>query len=517
MDLGSFSSYWARWRPDGVALRYLGRDVTWSEFDRETASLAGGLIEAGVTAGDRIGIFGHNSVEWCELAIAALKLGAVVVPVNVRLSPPEVRYVVGHAGCRLVAYDAELGPSTYAPIAPDLPGVTTVALDGTGADLPLADLRRSPVRPEPMSPDAPAVLAYTSGTTGHPKGAVLTHGNLVAGIVQRAFSDGWTSQVRTLLCVPLAYTAGIVSNFLPTYGVGGTFVLERAFDPARVLEILVHEPISAFMGVPVLWEAIAAEPGFAAADLSALTTAITGGASVAETLLRTYQAKGVLIRQAYALTEASGSVCLLPAERALAKPRAAGMPNLHTSLRLVDDAGCDVAAGEVGEILVRGPQVMAGYWNDEAATAATLQGGWLHTGDLGRFDEEGLLEVVDRKKDMLISGGLNVYPVEVDRVVAQFPGVIEAASFGVPDPKWGETVATVVVGPGVDPDALRVHCREHLADYKVPRHVLLVSEPLPRNTSGKVLRRQLRAQWERQHAPEKPDGTMIPVPAGENA
>ena len=252
------------------------------------------------------------------------------------------------------------------------------------------------------------------------------------------------------------------------------------------------------IGVPVMWQGIADGAGFAEADLGRLTTAITGGAPVPETLLRTYQRKGVLIRQAYGLTEATALVAMLPPALALEKPKACGRPVLHTRLRLVDDTGRECPTGETGEILVQGPQVMAGYWGDEAATAAALEDGWLHTGDLGRLDGDGLLEIVDRKHDLIISGGLNVYPAEIERVLADFPGMAEAAVVGVPDPRWGEVPAAVVRGTAgpIDEAALVAHCRRLLADYKTPRHVVVVDEPLPRSMSGKVVRRELRAKYQ---------------------
>jgi fatty-acyl-CoA synthase len=244
------------------------------------------------------------------------------------------------------------------------------------------------------------------------------------------------------------------------------------------------------VGVPIMWEQIAAQPGFVGADLSALTTAITGGSPVPERLLSTYQDKRVAIRQAYALTEVAGTCCLLPARDALTMRQSAGVPLTHTAVMV--DADAD---GDVGEICVRGPQVMTAYWGRPQDTAEALADGWLRTGDLGRLDARGYLEVVDRKKDMIISGGLNVYPAEVEAAVGTFPGVAEVGAFGVPDDRWGETVAISVAGTGLDVDALLDHCRARLGDYKVPRHVELRTEPLPRSMSGKILRRELRASF----------------------
>ena len=500
MDLGGIGRYWARWQPDGVAVLSGGRALSWADLDRRTDAIAAGLAGRGLRAGDRLGILGQNSPGWCELVVAAFKLGAAVVPLNIRLSPDELRFIVGHAGCAAVAVDGELAPR-YDAVAADSGAALRIRLEGAGGDGPTLDELAAEPGPAPadeIDEAAVAIIAYTSGTTGRPKGAMLTQRNLLAFIRLLGAAEGWTAATRTLLCVPLAFTGGIVNNFVGTYGAGGTLVLERTFDPARALELLVDEGITAMIGVPVMWQGIADCPGFDGADLGRLTTAITGGAPVPETLLRTYQRKGVLIRQAYGLTEATALVALLPPALAIDKPRACGRPVLHTEVRLVDEDGRECPAGEAGEILVRGPQVMAGYWGDPDATAAAVEDGWLRTGDLGRLDDDGLLEIVDRKNDLIISGGLNVYPAEIERVLADFPGMAEAAVVGVPDRRWGEVPAAIVRGAAgpIDEAALVAHCRRLLADYKTPRHIVVVDEPLPRSMSGKVLRRELRAKYQ---------------------
>jgi fatty-acyl-CoA synthase len=499
VDLGAICRYWARWQPEGVAILAEGRPLTWRDLDRRTDAIAAGLAERGVGAGDRIGILGQNSPGWCELVVAGFKLGAAVVPLNIRLSPDELGYIVAHAGCAAVAVDPDLAPR-YDEIAGDLGHSVRIRLDGASGDGPsLEDLAASGGSAPTGEVDEAAVgiIAYTSGTTGRPKGAMLTHRNLLAHIRLIGAAEGWNSATRTLLCVPLAFTGGIVNNFVATYGAGGTLVLERTFEPARALRLMIDERITAMIGVPVMWQGIADLPDFGAADLGRLTTAITGGAPVPEVLLRTFQRKGVLIRQAYGLTEATALVTMLPPAMATEKPKAAGLPVAHTDVRLVDEEGRDCPAGETGEILVRGPQVMSGYWGDEVATATAMAGGWLHTGDLGRLDDDGLLEIVDRKNDLIISGGLNVYPAEIERVLAEFPGMAEAAVVGVSDRRWGEVPAAIVRGAApFDEAELIAHCRRFLADYKTPRHVVTVDEPLPRSMSGKVLRRELRAKYQ---------------------
>jgi fatty-acyl-CoA synthase len=502
VNVSDVGRYWARWQPNDIAIRMGGTELSWAELDRRTETLAAGLHGSGIYRGDRVGILAGNSIEWCELVLATFKVGAVVVPLNVRLSPPEISSLISDSGCTAVAMDAELS-GRYQQIADAHPDVLRIGItDDVPADVSVSALRvttealREDGAEGPVDDYDIAIIGYTSGTTGRPRGVMLTHGNVLASANQWRQADGWTRDTNLLLCVPLAFTGGIVNNFMGTYGCGGTLVLEAGFDPVRALELIVSTPITAMAGVPVMFQGIASAPGFASADLSAFRTAITGGSPVPPSLLKAYQDKGVMIRQAYALTEASGSVCILPAEYALQRHHSAGLPQVHTRIRVVDEDGRTTPAGEVGEIQVAGPQVMKGYWNDREASAAALAGGWLRTGDLGTLDADGFLSVVDRRNDKIISGGLNLYPAEIENVVAGFPGVVEVGAYGVPHPRWGETVAISVGGPSVDVPELVAHCRANLGDYKVPRFVTMAAEPLPRSMSGKILRRELRATFD---------------------
>jgi fatty-acyl-CoA synthase len=490
MNLAERSEYWARWRPEAVAIRAGETDVTWAALGERVARVAGGLEARGVEPGDRVGILAANSVEWCVLALAALHRGALVVPLNVRLAPPELGMILDHSGCKAVAYDGALAP-LYAAAPEGKAPRLTITLDGeAAADVAMTELEAAEPSPlvEREETDT-AVIGYTSGTTGLPKGVMLTHGNLAACALQTAMAEGSTHERRTLLCIPLAFTGGIVNNFISTFYVGGTLVLQQGFVPDEVVATIERERITTWFAVPIMWQAVASAAGFADADLSSLKTAMCGGAPVPKALLAAFHEKQVDVRQAYGLTEATGSVCLLPAELAW-RTEAAGQPNIHTRVRLADDDGNEVPHGEVGEITVRGPQVMAGYWEDEEATAKAIRDGWLLTGDLAKWTDDGLLQVVDRKKSMFISGGLNVYPAEIERVVDNLPDVEECCALGIAHERFGEACA-VVVRPkngSVDEEALIAHCRAHLADYKVPRTVIQTDEPLPRGMSGKILR-----------------------------
>lgn len=494
MNVAERCDYWGRWLPDHVAIREGSEDLTWRGMADRVARVAGGLEARGVQPGDRVGILAANSTAWCVLAIAAMHRGAVVVPLNIRLAPPELRMILEHSGADTVAYDTSFAELFAAANGEDTHR-TTIALDDVAtADTTFADLAASEPSPAvTRDRDDAAVLGYTSGTTGLPKGVVLTHANIVACALQTAHAESSMHERRTLLCIPLAFTGGIVNNFLSTYVVGGMLVLEPTFVPDRVVQLMEQERITTWFAVPIMYQALTGVEAFADADLTSLTTAICGGAPVPRALLEAFHEKGVSVRQAYGITEATGSACLLPAAYA-ERTAAAGFPNIDTKIRLLDDEGVEVPTGEVGEIAISGPQIMREYWNDPAATEKAVVDGWLLTGDLARFDEEGLIYIVDRKKSMFISGGLNVYPAEIERIVDSLPYVAECAAFGLQHDRFGEACAIVVRGTSgpVDEEALVAHCREQLADYKVPRTVFQTDEPLPRGMSGKILRNEIQ-------------------------
>jgi fatty-acyl-CoA synthase len=490
LNLADIGRHWARWQPDSVAVWFDGRSITWRELDRSTDALAAGFAGAGVTQGDRVAILMMNRAEWVETAIAVLKLGGVVVPLNVRFTALEVAYVVADAGCRLAVTEAALaaGMSVAGERDPTLQVVLADDLDRyrTAGRPPVVD----------VAADAPAFICYTSGTTGDPKGAILTHRSWDAA------SQGWAQAIqlgvddRVYLPFPLAFTGGLAVQLF-TYWAGARLVLDRAFDADRTLELFERERLTALLAVPVIIQQVVDHPRFAAADLSSWRIACSGGASVPPSLLAAVQARGVPMLQGFSLTEASAAATMLPAHDAQRKIGSAGLPIVHGTIDVVDPDDRSCAPGEIGEIVVGGPQVMAGYWGNAEASAAALRGGRLHTGDLGYLDDEGYLYVVDRAKDMLISGGLNVYPAEIERVLTGVAGLVEVAVVGVPDRTWGETPAVIAYtgGAPVSAEAVLAACDGVLADYKLPRYLVVRDEPLPRNMSGKVLKRALRDEY----------------------
>lgn len=509
MNLAELVRFWGHWRPEHTALVSADREYGWAELDATSDAVAAGMAARGVRQGDRVGALLGNRAELVHTILATLKLGAVSVPLNVRLTAGELAPLVRDADCRLVVTEESLAPALELVDGPDV-----VCVGGT--DLPpwSALLEAGPTPPPVEISDAdPAFLCYTSGTTGLQKGAVLTHRSVIAPGEAKVVAEGLTWRDRMLVAVPLVYTGAVISCFMQfTVYAGGTMVLERDFDPDRYLDMIERHRISALTTVPVLYERMATLPDFGSRDLSSLVSAAVGGAPVRLDLLETYRARGVSLIQVYGMTEASGLVSALRTEDASAYPGYAGKALRGTTIRI---GGADpqdtAAAGEVGEILVRGPHVMREYWRKPDATAATmLPGGWLRSGDLGSMDDRGYLKVVDRTKDMLISGGINVYPAEIERALAGVEGVGELAVIGVPDERWGE-VPMVLVSCAGDPapvlDRLADTAQRDLAGFKRPRYAVVRTEPLPRTFSAKVAKPELRKAY-----PTVPaDAVALPV------
>lgn len=488
MNLADIGRHWARWQPEAIALRFHGESTTWRQLDMRTDELAAGLVAQGIRAGDHIGLLMLNRPEWIYLAMAAWKLEAVIVPLNVRYTAPEVAYVVDNAECPLLVTDDALRPATSTVSA----SVRIVLAD----ELALIAVPGGRVERCNTASQQPAFLCYTSGTTGDPKGAVLTHGSW--NVASQAWSQAvqLRSDDRIALPFPLAFAGGL-AVWLFTYWTGARLVLERAFEVERMYELFEDEKVSALFAVPVIIQQVVDHPRFNSAYLSSWRIASSGGAPVPVPLIKAVQARGIPMMQGFSLTEVSAAGTVLPAVDALRKVGSAGLPVMHGSVRIEDENGQECSVGAVGEILIGGPQIMTGYWRNSSATDEALAGGMVHTGDLGYVDDEGYLYVVDRKKDMLISGGLNVYPAEIERALSGLPGIVEIAVIGVPDERWGETPAVIANTGGAPLSAAEVMaaCKFSLADFKLPRYLVVTDEPLPRNMSGKILKRELRAKY----------------------
>ncbi|GAA4711122.1 fatty-acid--CoA ligase FadD5 [Pseudonocardia yuanmonensis] len=498
---GHFSEllrFWARRLPDHLAVRFAERDYTWSELDRATDELAAGLYRAGLRPGDVLGVLMTNRVQFVEAMHAAFRVGAAVELLNIRFTPAEMVHPVVDAGTRMVVTEPALVP-VLADARAVVPGLTVLTTEPVEGCTPLDDLRLGGERPPDRRPDPEetALLAYTSGTTGVPKGAMLPHRAIIANGNARAVADALTWKDRVLIIVPLAFTGGSSSYLRESVTTGAPAIVQGTFDPPQILELLEREQITVCSAVPVVWEGVLALPSLADADLSALRAGVGAGAPMAIEVIRAWQRLGVGMRQGYGQTEfAGGYATLLYEDEAADHVGSVGRVIMHHEIRVVDSADRDVPVGEPGQILLRGPSVMSGYWKRPEATAETLAGGWLHTGDIGRLDEHGFLTLVDRAKDMLISGGLNVYPAEIETVLAGRPGLEECAVVGVPHERWGEVPMLVVPDlDRVDVDELRAHVGTVLADYRRPKWIVGTGAPLPRTLGGKILKREIRAAY----------------------
>ncbi|GAA4634501.1 class I adenylate-forming enzyme family protein [Actinoallomurus vinaceus] len=440
-----------------------GPRLTYRELWDRAARVAGGLRAAGVGRGDRVAIRYGNGVDWVLAFFGTQLAGAIAVPVNTRFAEEEARYVIDDSGA---AYVAE-GP------LPD------------GAPYAIEDLR----------PDDPAAIFYTSGTTGFPKGAVTTHANFLSNCesCRRAIGIPVGDPTRNLVSVPLFHVTGCNSQLLLTCHQGGTTVIMPKFEVRPFLAAIEEERIDVLTSVPAIYWLAVNDAAFATTDVSTVRYLSYGGAPIAPDLVGRIKDAfpAARVGNGFGLSETSSLTTYLPHEYAAAHADSVGFAVPVCDLRL------DMLDGEqeTGELLVRGPNVVAGYWNKPEATAATFVDGWLHTGDIARIDAEGLVHIVDRAKDMINRGGENVYSVEVENALAGAPGVFDAAVVGVPDEVMGEKVGAVIVpmpGTDLDVDAVLAHLREHLADFKVPQYIAVRSEPLPRNPGGKLLKRRVR-------------------------
>ncbi|WP_425437050.1 fatty-acid--CoA ligase FadD5 [Mycobacterium aquaticum] len=498
-------------QPDKTALRFLGHTTTWRELDERVDKLAGALSRRGIGVGDRVLILMLNRPEFIESFLAASKLGAIAVPVNFRMTPPEIAFLVGDCQARVIVTESVL--AGVATAVRDLdPTLQTVIVAGAGGDdgvLGYDDLIAEP-GPSPevvdIPDDSPALIMYTSGTTGRPKGAVLTYANLTGQAMTNMFTVGVDlSNDVGFIGVPLFHIAGIAGNVTTGLLLGLPTVLYPlgAFDPGALLDVLEAENVTGIFLVPAQWQAVCAAQQAKPRNLK-LRVLSWGAAPASDTLLRTMAETfpGTQILAAFGQTEMSPVTCMLLAQDAIRKLGSVGRVIPTVSARIVDENMNDVAVGDVGEIVYRAPTLMAGYWNNPKATAEAFAGGWFHSGDLVRQDDEGYVWVVDRKKDMIISGGENIYCAEVENALAAHPAIVEAAVIGRPDEKWGEVPVAVVALSGGQDSPLNLadldgFLTERLARYKHPKALEIV-EALPRNPSGKVLKTELRARFGRE-------------------
>ncbi|MFF8881077.1 acyl-CoA synthetase [Streptomyces flaveolus] len=508
--LGSWPARRARKTPDRVAVVHEDRSWTYRDLHRRVLRLAHGLRALGTGRGDRVAYLGPNHPAFLETLFAAGALGAVFVPLNTRLAAPELAYNLSDSGSTVLVHGPEQALAARA-VADEAGLCHRVALDGPedgahGYEELIAGGAAGPLDVA-VTPEDPCMIMYTSGTTGRPKGAVLSHGNIIWNSVNVLVDTDLAGDEVTLVVAPLFHTAGLNMTCLPTLLKGGRVVLLGAFDAEQVLETIESRRVTHLFAVPTMYDAMAARPRWATTDLSSLRTVTCGGAPVPARTIATYLARGLAFSQGYGMTEASPGVLFLDKEQTSAKAGSAGVPHFFTDTRVVLPDGGDAGPEQRGEILVHGPNVMSGYWGrPEDTEAAFTDGGWLRTGDVARTDADGYAYIVDRVKDMFVSGGENVYPAEVEGALLTHPAVDECAVIGVPDRVWGEVGRAVVVlrpGARAAEDDLLGHLRGRLAKYKIPKSVIL-TDRLPRTASGKIIKsavRDLHAGGPSHHSP----------------
>ncbi|MET7926846.1 long-chain fatty acid--CoA ligase [Streptomyces sp. NPDC005349] len=484
--LGSWPARRARKTPHRTALIHGTTTVTYAALHERTTRLAHALRALGVRRGDRVAYLGPNHPSFLEALFATGLLGALFVPLNTRLADPELAFQIRDSGATVLLHAAARGG--------DLPGVrTAVEADGPAYEDLLA---AAPVLPidEQVGPDDVGIIMYTSGTTGRPKGAMLTHGNLTWNAVNVLVDQDLIADEIALVAAPLFHTAGLNMLTLPVLLKGGSCVLVGSFDAAATLELVERHRVTFMFGVPTMFDQLTRQPNWPDADLSSLRMLSCGGSPVPTPLIAAYQDRGLTFLQGYGMTEAAPGTLFLDAEHAVSKAGTAGVPHFFSDVRVARPDLAPVEPGETGEVLVRGPHVMRGYWGLPGESAAAFADGWFRTGDAARIDADGYVTIVDRFKDMIISGGENIYPAEVEDALLAHADIAECAVIGVPDEKWGEVGRAVLVareGSAPDPHEVLGWLSGRLAPYKIPKSAVVV-DALPRTASGKLVKADIR-------------------------
>jgi fatty-acyl-CoA synthase len=493
--------------PDKVALIDTlngDREITYRGWNRAANRTAHYLRALGVEKGDRVAVLAMNSVEYLDLWFACGKLGAILQTLNWRLTPHELAALVADGTPKVFVY----GPDFVGAVQEIHDDSSTVqywvALDpdtlAAPDDRAFAEREVQPGTPPPpveIGADDPWIICYTGGTTGLPKGAVLTHGNVTWNAINTVMSWGLRPDDCTVLHSPLFHTGGLNVFTAPLVHIGGTSIVCRGFDLDQIYDLIAANKLTIFFGVPTMFIAMQQHPRWSGADFTHLRLVMNGGAPCPLPVFERFWARGVGFKTGYGLTEAGPNTFWLPPADVHRKPGAVGKPLFHIDVQVVNDKGEECPPDEAGELLICGPHVCAGYWNRPAESAATIVDGWLHTGDLAIRDEEGYYTIVGRLKDMIISGGENIYPAEVENVLAGHPAIVAAALIAVPDPHWGEVGCAVVVlqpGQSVTPDELQSFARTRLARYKVPKSVVFV-DSLPLTGANKVDKQLLQQQY----------------------
>ena len=483
---------------------------TYETVDERASRFSRVLVdEFDADTGTRVAILSRNSPEYIEAVYGCAKAEALYVALNWRLAPPELEYIVDDADPSVLLYDRAFADAvdhlretvdiTHFAELPDPTGESNAEplhSDDYVYERLLADAKPGRTRMPSRDRTETWGLLYTSGTTGRPKGVRQTFDMVLYNYLNIGIPSELTASDTTLNVLPFFHTGGLNLYTNPTLIVGGTACIQPTFDPSKALDVL-ESRATVFFGVPAIYRALYDDPSFAERDLSSVRTWASGGAPMPESLIETYAEEGIVIRQGMGMTETGPTVFLIDEDRAVEKAGSLGHPTPFVDIRIVDEETEPVPRGEPGELLVRGPGVTPGYWRNPEAEADAFSGDWLHTGDIARRDEDGCVSIVDRKKNMFISGGENVYPAEVEAVLNEHPTITEAAVVPVPDETWGQVGHAFVVrtDESIAPETITEFCRERLASYKVPATVEFV-DSLPRNAAGKIERPTLETRAE---------------------
>ncbi len=504
-NLGLFLTKRALLNADAEALVEVERQrrFTYTELNDRCNRIANVLRERGVGKDDRVALLMMNGVEYVESFFACAKVGAVIVPLNWRLVPDELEFIINDSGSVALIYDSEFDDSAAALQGRET-GVRNWIRVGDDASRPgwadNYDDETAAVSSDESAVEADGddrlFIMYTSGTTGLPKGVVHTHDTTTWGSLTFHMTCDMRFADSYLQVMPLFHVGALLPAIAIIHG-GGKLVISRSFDPNGVFDVIENEQCQIGLLVPAMLQMMWASPNRETADLSSVRWFLSGAAPVPVQVIKDYSSIGVEIHQVYGLTESCGPACVIGAADAISKAGSTGPAFFHTDVRVIDAEGKDVEVGGVGEVIVSGPHVMVEYWNQPEATAESLRDGWLHTGDLATVDAEGFVYIQDRKKDMIISGGENIYPAEIENALTGHPAVLECAVIGLPSEKWGEVplaIVTLVPGESATAEDIIGFCQEKLARFKIPKAVEF-SDDIPRNPSGKILKRLLRERY----------------------
>jgi fatty-acyl-CoA synthase len=482
---------------------HTGRTFTYSQLNERANRLAHFLnCELDINKGDRISILAQNSSDYFEVLFACGKMGAILNTLNWRLAPPELEFILQDCTPRLLIYESAF--SSAAASLKAQTGIEHSIVIGENAPEGEYTYEGALAAGDPAGVEMPVLsyndiwaIIYTSGTTGHPKGAQVTYGNFFYNAVGMGAAIDLSSQDVNINVLPTFHIGGLGLYACPTLHAGGTVVIQRAFDPAEFLRLVQDWKVSVLLLVPSIYLVLEQFPEFDSYDVSSVRYWTSGGSALPPSLVHKFNQRGIVIQQGFGMTETGPTVFLITLADAVRKAGSVGKPVLHTDVRIEDRDGNVLGPEEVGELCIKGGNVTTGYWNRPEATAEAFRHGWLHSGDAAKYDSEGFYTIVDRWKDMFISGGENVYPAEVENVIYHHPAVSEVAVIGVPHPKWqevGRAVVVVKAGKTVTEQEILDFCQEKLARYKIPKSVVFI-DALPRTAAGKVLKRELRQQW----------------------